>query len=169
MGRTFLLRKYSRKGENKKMKSKKLITVILMSILIIMPVLAFAHSEKETSEIKAESIKITANPNTPVRITNMKNIILSANIYPENTTDKTIKWSTSDESIAKINPNGKLTCIKDGKVKVTAETSNGIKDEMQIEFKLQLKERISIIIILTIFLITYVILEKKNSKKTENK
>ena len=126
-------------------------------------------SEKETSEIKAESIKITANPDAPVRITNMRNIILSAKIYPENTTDKTVKWSVSDENIARINQNGKLTYKKDGKITITAETSNGIKDKMEIEFHLELKERIFIIIILTIFLIAFVIFEKKIAKKSENK
>ena len=229
------------------MKSKKLITVVLTSILFIMPVLAFAHpgktdsrgghkdnknasglgayhfhcdgypahlheggicpytdnntsvndnstesniveesdksdmekrldelfnkseqSEKETSEIKAESIKITANPDAPVRITNMRNIILSAKIYPENTTDKTVKWSVSDENIAKINQKGKLTYKKDGKVTITAETSNGIKDEMKIEFHLELKERIFILIILTTFLVVFAIFEKKRSRMSEN-
>lgn len=51
---------------------------------------------------------------------------LKATIEPEDATDKTITWSTEDPAIAEVE-NGTVKAIKEGSVKITAQTSNGIK------------------------------------------
>ncbi len=45
---------------------------------------------------------------------------LMATVLPENATDKTVAWSSSDESVVKVD-NGKVTAIKSGKATVTAK------------------------------------------------
>ncbi|MCR5847231.1 MAG: DUF6273 domain-containing protein [Lachnospiraceae bacterium] len=59
-------------------------------------------------------------------------LTLNATLKPDDVTEKTIKWSVSDPSIASVN-NGKVTTKnKTGKVTVTAETVNGLKASCNI-------------------------------------
>ena len=45
---------------------------------------------------------------------------LTATVKPDNATDKTVVWSSSDEAVAKVE-NGKVTAVKSGKATITAK------------------------------------------------
>ena len=45
---------------------------------------------------------------------------LTATVTPENATDKTVTWSSSDESVATVSGDGLVTGVKEGKAVVTA-------------------------------------------------
>lgn len=55
-----------------------------------------------------------------------------ANVLPYEATDKTIKWTSSDDKVAKID-NGKVKALKAGEVTITAETSSGITKTCHIK------------------------------------
>ena len=46
--------------------------------------------------------------------------ILTATVKPDDATDKTVTWSSSDESVVKVD-NGKVTALKSGKTTITAK------------------------------------------------
>ena len=51
---------------------------------------------------------------------------LQATINPTNTTDdKTLGWSSSNTSVAKVDANGKITAVSNGTATITVKTSNG--------------------------------------------
>jgi len=50
---------------------------------------------------------------------------LSVNVTPENATDPTVKWISSDTSIATIDSTGKVTAKKAGTCAITAEANDG--------------------------------------------
>lgn len=52
-------------------------------------------------------------------------LTLSAKVMPQNATDQKIVWSSSDPLIAEVNEKGKIKAIKEGKVTINAETSDG--------------------------------------------
>ena len=45
---------------------------------------------------------------------------LTATVKPDNATDKTVTWTSSDESVAKVD-NGKVTAVKSGNASITAK------------------------------------------------
>lgn len=50
---------------------------------------------------------------------------LNAVITPENATDQSVSWTSSDASIVSVDNNGNITGVKEGTAKVTAATVNG--------------------------------------------
>ncbi|MFB0973089.1 MAG: Ig-like domain-containing protein, partial [Bacteroidales bacterium] len=51
---------------------------------------------------------------------------LTATVSPDDASDKTISWSTSDSAIATVE-NGKVTAVKEGSAKITVTTKDGGK------------------------------------------
>lgn len=74
-----------------------------------------------TKPIEVTSISISGANN----VTEGKTITLSAIIKPNNALNKTVKWSSSDTSIATVNSHGIVTGLKAGGVTITATTPNG--------------------------------------------
>ncbi|MDE5571984.1 MAG: Ig-like domain-containing protein, partial [Prevotella sp.] len=50
---------------------------------------------------------------------------ISANVLPKNAENKTLIWTTSDESIATVNADGKVTAIAVGEATITATAADG--------------------------------------------
>ena len=81
-----------------------------------------AEFEIKTGEIAVTSVSITGI-NTIPKGTQMK---LSVSVAPENATDNSIKWSSSDESKATVDADGNVTALATGEVTITATASNGV-------------------------------------------
>ncbi len=65
---------------------------------------------------------------TAISLNSGKSLSLAVDkIEPENASDKTIIWTSSDETVATVDNNGKVTAIKAGKAIITA-ASNSDKD-----------------------------------------
>lgn len=95
--------------------------------------------EIEVKPILAESVEIicinkdSGEEYKELRFEEGTEIELQALVLPENTTDASVKWSVNDPNIATIDQNGKITMTSEGTVIVTAETSNGLTDKIEIE------------------------------------
>ena len=58
-----------------------------------------------------------------ITLTEGESQTLTATVKPDNATDKTVTWTTSDESIAKVE-NGKVTAIAEGTATITAKAGD---------------------------------------------
>ena len=61
-----------------------------------------------------------------------KTLTLKATIKPSDTTDKTIKWSTSNKKVATVSSKGVVTPVGKGTATITAKTENGLTAKCQI-------------------------------------
>ena len=74
---------------------------------------------------------ISLNRNTAT-LKATETMLLEATVLPETTTDKSVFWSSSDSSIAKVDGNGLVTAVNVGKATITATTTNGLKAECEV-------------------------------------
>ena len=69
-----------------------------------------------------ESVKVTVNK-TELKVG--ETTTAKAVITPDNATDQTVSWTTSDESVITVDKDGQITAKKNGKANVIATASNG--------------------------------------------
>lgn len=89
--------------------------------------------------VKLTSIKIIADK-TVVYVGST--LELNVITYPTDATDKSITWSSSNDSVATVSNNGVVTGIKSGSVTITATSSNGKESTIKIAV-LDAKDEIS--------------------------
>ncbi len=106
-----------------------------------------------TSNGKTATCKVTVTgvAVTSVRITSGAQTIYvgrTANqtyaVFPDNATDKTVTWKSSDTSIFTVDGNGKLKGVKAGTATVTLSSKNGKTDSVKITVKNVKVEKITI-------------------------
>lgn len=91
-----------------------------------------------TATVKgAKEVKATITVTAPIAATSVKlnktsftlnkgnSYTIAPTVSPSNTTDKTIKWKSSDTKIATVDSKGKVIAISSGTAKITATTTNG--------------------------------------------
>lgn len=65
-----------------------------------------------------------------------KNQTLVATVTPENATDKSVTWSSSNTSVATVDQNGKVTALAEGEATITATTKDkGFKATCKVTAK----------------------------------
>lgn len=69
------------------------------------------------SSVPVESVSLNKSTTT---IAAGSNETLIATVTPDNATDKTVKWTSSDSTVATVDPNGKVTAVKVGTATITA-------------------------------------------------
>lgn len=79
-------------------------------------------------DIKVSKI-ILDEESTSINVGNTKHILVT--VEPDNATNKTITWTSSNKNIAKVE-NGKITAIAEGTVDIIATSENGISSTCKV-------------------------------------
>ena len=67
--------------------------------------------------------------------------VLNVTVTPEDATDKTLEWTSSDDKVATVDAAGKVTALKPGEAIITAKTADGGKTATA---KITVKEGVSV-------------------------
>ena len=114
------------------------LSIILMLTIFLLvgesnvEALSNSNTGASSSGISPTSVKIGNNPG---KLKPGETVKLSATITPNNATNKTITWSSSDTKVATVDSNGNVKAVKDGTVKITAKTVNGKTDTVALTVK----------------------------------
>ncbi len=82
------------------------------------------YTDKDLTKLIVEADGIVLNQTTATAEIG-KTIQLTAAVTPENATDKTVKWSSSNDTAADVDQNGLVTAKTAGQAVITAENSAG--------------------------------------------
>lgn len=83
-----------------------------------------------TAPVQAQSVALN---HTLLRPMPGETIQLSAEILPANTTDKTLRWESSDPEVASVSSTGLLEAIRPGNATITVTTANGLYDLCEVK------------------------------------
>lgn len=81
--------------------------------------------EMEVLPVEVESVALTSNWNESKPFYKNNTMTLIAEILPQNATDKSVVWSSSDESIVTVSEKGVVKAVSAGTATITAKASNG--------------------------------------------
>ena len=84
---------------------------------------------KQAGRIAVTSVELDQ---TSLTLKPEETVTLVATVKPDNATDKTVTWTSSDTSIATVDETGKVTAIKDGSATITAAAGEK-KAECKVE------------------------------------
>ncbi len=85
-----------------------------------------------TNIVKPDGITLS---DKEVTITVNNTASVTATVTPSNATDKTVTWTSSDETVAKVNRAGTITAVAEGTAVITATTFNGYKATVKVTVK----------------------------------
>lgn len=93
-------------------------------------------SSPNAKDDKYCKVIVESAPNDPIPVTSItlnktslslekdKSETLTATVKPDNATDKTVTWSSSDKDIATVDENGKVTAVADGTATITCKAND---------------------------------------------
>lgn len=86
----------------------------------------------EVLPVQVDSVKLSTNWEEGKPFCKGDSMTLTAEVYPENATDKSITWTSSDESVATVSNKGVVKAVAHGTAVITATASNGTTGTYQI-------------------------------------
>ena len=79
--------------------------------------------------VKSVSIQTKAN----TKVNGGETLALEYTVQPENATDPSLTWESSDPDIATVDSSGAVTAVSAGKVNITATTNDGSKKQARVQ------------------------------------
>ena len=86
----------------------------------------------ENEPAGVESIKLNKNSKA---LNVGDTFTLTATVKPDNATDKSVTWSSSNTSVATVDENGAVTAVSEGTATITATASNGVEASCSVTVK----------------------------------
>ena len=83
-------------------------------------------------DIKTNVESISINNDNNISLYRDDDIRLSVTISPDTAQNRKVKWTSSDESVAKVSSTGIVIGVKRGTARITAESHNGKKDSINV-------------------------------------
>lgn len=79
--------------------------------------------------VTSKTISVTSVKVSPTTLSMIEGgkATLTATVLPENATDKSVTWKSSDPSIASVDSSGEVTAVRPGRITVTVTTNDGSK------------------------------------------
>lgn len=109
----------------KKNKKKTIIIASCVAAAVVIAIVAFILLRGTP----VERIKLDENS---ITIAEDGFYTLKCTVYPKNSTDKKIVWSSSDKDIATVNKKGEITGGKSGECTIMATASSGVKAKCKV-------------------------------------
>ena len=104
-------------------------SLMMMAAIMAALVTFVACDDDDKNSVEVESVTINQPAADVELVAGGSSITLSVTIEPANATNKTVTWSSSDNTITTVSSGGVVTGLKPGTVTITATTKSGNKSD----------------------------------------
>ena len=94
---------------------------------IITATTAQGQTAQCTVHVQVGARSVTLSTESSTIYVGLTSAQLTAKVLPEDTTDKTITWTSSNPAVATVDASGRVTPVSAGSVRITATTVNGVR------------------------------------------
>jgi hypothetical protein len=105
----------------------RLATCFVVAILSSAVVISCKPDEESEGGSKTVEVTGVSISKTSLSLTEEDTETLTASVTPADATNKTIRWSSSNTSVATVDANGKVTAVGAGTANITAASADGYK------------------------------------------
>ena len=118
------------------MKQKKIVSVIGASLLMMSVMITTAGcrqsagNDSEQPAVAVVHVESVSIDNAPTTVKNSGDeFTLTVTVLPANATNKAVTWESSDQTVATVDGDGKVTCLNGagGSTTITVKTVDGNK------------------------------------------
>ena len=106
--------------------AKKSVFLVLISVLLLLAFVACENLVDDVFDPESSVTGVSLNRES-TKITTGTEKTLVATVFPADAEDKSVRWSSSDPSVAKVDANGKVTAVAPGSATITVKTVSGGK------------------------------------------
>ena len=111
-------------------------TLLLGFALIVIALAATGCEQPDKGPVAVDSITISSElQTTDIVFEEGRTFKLTADIQPDNATDKTVVWSSSDETVATVSDDGTVTIKGVGNVTIKAEAGGKSASDTFVFYK----------------------------------
>ncbi len=110
-------------------------TLLLGFALLVIALAATGCEQPDKGPVAVDSITINKLETNAIGFEAGKTFKLTADIQPDNATDKTVVWSSSDENVATVSDDGTVTIKKEGNVTIKAEAGGKSTSDTFVFYK----------------------------------
>ena len=103
------------------MKKMLRIAAALAALLAMTNFIGCKNDDDDDGDVATVAVEKVEITSTETDVEVGKTITLTAKVSPENATDKTVTWSSSDTAIATVDSTGKVTGVAAGTATITAK------------------------------------------------
>ena len=140
-------------------------TLLLGFALLVIALAATGCEQPDKGPVAVDSITISSElQTTDIVFEEGRTFKLTADIQPDNATDKTVVWSSDDESVATVSDDGTVTIKGVGNVTITAKAGN-VSDSIQFIFHDEIPVAVSSITISSELQTTDIVFEEGRTFK----
>ena len=116
------------------MKQKTFVSMIgaLLLVIAAMAMVAGCRQANDNSAGQSAGTAVVPVESVSIDITGVVKdkgnvFTLTATVLPANATNKAVIWESSDQTVATVDGDGKVTCVDGGTVTITVKTVDGNK------------------------------------------
>ncbi len=112
---------------------KRNIAIIAVAAVLIIALIAAAvyisqdNNNGDNGKSDVVNVKSVGLDRTDISLEVGKSTTLSCTVIPTNATDKSVTWSSSNSSVAKVDENGRVTAVSVGTANIVVKTTSGEK------------------------------------------
>lgn len=120
---------------------KRLITKVLTVLITVSLICTgsnfetLAKTRKPVKKISVTKVTITKPSNKSLVLKKGKTYTLKTKVIPSNATNKKLSFSSSNNKVARVTKNGKITAVKNGKTTIYVKATDGSKKVAKLEVR----------------------------------